>query len=159
MMYKDIAGQNEISSIKVKSLFAMGCSALVFETEDGDIIKLTPHNHFPDGRKQEFFDLPCRKKGKSDNTYFYVQEKAVQDNITVEEIENLVKKIENQGYYMQDYIRSCIIEKSNNEIRKEQFGRTKDGTVYLIDPGCAVKISSKQNDDSINLRQKISRFF
>ena len=34
MMYKDIAGQNEISSIKVKSLFAMGCSALVFETED-----------------------------------------------------------------------------------------------------------------------------
>ncbi len=159
MMYHDISRINEISSIKVKSLLAMGCNALVFETSDGNIIKLTPHNHFPGNRKQECFDLPCIKQGKADNTYFYIQEKAKQDNITAVEIENLVKKIESKGYYMQDYLRSGFTENINKDIRKEQFGRTKDGLLYLIDPGCAIKKDSKQNDDSINLRQKISRFF
>lgn len=159
MMYKDVSRLNELSSIKVKSLLAMGCSALVFETSDGNIIKLTPHNHFPGNRKQECFDLPCIKQGKANSTYFYIQEKATQDDITVEEIENLVKKIKNTGYYMQDYLRAGFIENANKDIRKEQFGRTKDGLIYLIDPGCAVKKDSKQNDDSINLRQKISRFF
>ena len=158
MMYKDIVEVSEIADIQIKSLMSMGCSALVFETTDGNILKLTPHNHFPGDRNQERFDLPCTKKGKSGDTYFYIQEKVSQEDLTQKEIETLVEKIQELGYQIQDYLRANQNSVSD-KVRKEQFGKTKDGRIYLIDPGCAIKNTSAQNDDSLNLCNKINKFF
>lgn len=61
-MHGDISKIKDIKDIKIKSLMALGATALVFETEDGNALKLTPYDHFPSKRQPADFDLPCFKK-------------------------------------------------------------------------------------------------
>lgn len=45
----------EISNMKIKNLYDLGCFALVFETQDGKILKIGEGSHFPEDRKPEEF--------------------------------------------------------------------------------------------------------
>lgn len=136
---KDLKDVDTLKKIKVKNLFGIGAFALAFETTDGKILKIIHNEHFPYNREAAFFDLPILKHGKSGDTYFYLEEKVSQDNISQEELRAFVKKIKDHGYKMQDYLLHFTPEEqSDNTIRVCQFGKTKDGKLYLIDPGCAV---------------------
>lgn len=140
-MYAEINSAKELENIKVKNMTGMGVFALAFETTDGDVIKVSKGNHFPYNRKPDFFDLPIKASGTKGRTYYYVEEKVSQNDITDEEIEQLINEIENAGYRMEDYL--LIHQRADNKyghpFKKNQFGRAKDGKVYLIDPGCAIK--------------------
>lgn len=129
---------SKIGNTKVKSLIGIGAFALVFETEDGDILKITDVNHFPQNRKQDDFDLPIKQKGKIKNCYYYFEEKISQDNLSQKELKQLVKYIKDKGYKMRDYLVHYDEDNPDAIIKTTQFGRTKDGKIYLIDPGCAI---------------------
>ena len=129
---------SKIGNTKVKSLIGIGAFALVFETEDGDILKITDVNHFPQNRTPDDFDLPIKQKGKIKNCYYYFEEKISQDNLSQEELRELVKHIKDKGYQMKDYLVHYEEEDNDSTIKTTQFGRAKNGKIYLIDPGCAI---------------------
>ena len=129
---------SKIGNTKVKSLIGIGAFALVFETEDGDILKITDVNHFPQNRKPDDFDLPIKQKGKIKNCYYYFEEKISQDNLSQKELKQLVKYIKDKGYKMRDYLVHYDEDNPDAIIKTTQFGRTKDGKIYLIDPGGAI---------------------
>lgn len=137
MMRDDLSKVKELGAYKVNKMFAMGVRALVFETENGNILKITRGSHFPKQRKPEDFDLPVKKQGKSNTTFYYVEDKVFQDSITQEELRALVKHIKDKGYRMKDYLVHFDEENADYAIRVCQFGKTADGKLYLIDPGCA----------------------
>ncbi len=137
-MGSDLKKLPELSKYKVDKLFSFGVFALAFETEDGQILKITANEHFPYGRKPDFFDLPILKQGKSGYTHYYLEEKVSQDNLTQKELRDFVRSIKDKGYTLKDYLVHYDETKENNTIRKSQFGRAKDGKIYLIDPGCAI---------------------
>ena len=155
-MYVDINSDRALKDLKVKKFIGMGVYALVFETTDGDIIKITNGNHFPCNRKPDFFDLPIIRHGQMGRTHYYIEEKVSQNDITDEEIEELITKIEQADYTIQDYLltKECADNKYGHPFKKRQFGRTKDGKVYLIDPGCAIDEKSLIT----KLAQKIRQF-
>lgn len=123
----------EISDIKVKSLFGLGCFAMVFETEDGKILKILEGNHFPHNRKPDDFDAPIEKSGKGRYLYYYLEKKGNVDDVSGKEIEDLCKYIESKGYILKD------VNYLDGAIKKEQFAKFDDGKVYLLDPQCAIK--------------------
>lgn len=134
----------DLKDIQVKSFVGMGAYALAFETTDGIVLKLTDMEHFPNGRKPASFDLPIKKSGKFQGLerkyYYYFEEKVVQDNLTQAEIRTLIKEIKSLGYRMKDYLLHYEDDDSwECVIKIEQFGRAKNGKVYLIDPGCAIE--------------------
>lgn len=136
-MFVNLFQFKELKDVKVKQLCGMGHYALAFETTDGDILKITNKKHFPNNRKPAFFDLPIKKSGGSNDTYFYLEEKVDSENITNVEMNNLLMKIQEEGYITQDFLTTVEEEGAEYKIfRKEQFGKTKDGTVYIVDPGC-----------------------
>ena len=137
-MAYDVASDDFLKNIKIKKLLDLGAFALVFETEDGKILKLTKGNHYPNGRKPDFFDLPIKKQGKCCRTYYYLEDKITNDNITQDELKMFVKKIEEKGYIMKDYLDNIFSDCVNPKIRVEQFGKTRDGILYLVDPGCVL---------------------
>ena len=137
-MILDISSDDFLRNIKIKKLLDLGAFALVFETEDGKILKLTKGNHYPNGRKPDFFDLPIKKQGKCCRTYYYLEDKITNDNITQDELKMFVKKIEEKGYIMKDYLDNIFSDCVNPKIRVEQFGKTRDGILYLVDPGCVL---------------------
>ncbi len=140
VMSEDIKRINELKGYKVHKMIGMGAYAFVFETTDGKILKITDMNHFPNNRKPDFFDLPLLKTGNKGYTFYYLEEKVSQNDLAQDELRTLVRQIKNRGYKMRDYLMhySGLTEDENAIIKKEQFGRAKNGKVYLIDPGCAV---------------------
>ncbi|MBS6552762.1 MAG: hypothetical protein KH321_02335 [Clostridium sp.] len=158
-MHGDISKIKDIKDIKIKSLMALGATALVFETEDGNALKLTPYDHFPSKRQPADFDLPCFKKGKSGYTYYYLQEKITQDDLAQDELRSFVKNIKKQGYKMKDYLLHYTPENVDETIRTDQFGRAGNGKIYLIDPGCAIPSKELHNTDSLNIVKKALKYF
>lgn len=132
-----------IRNIKVKKLIGMGGFAFVFETTKNNALKIVGMEHFPNKREPEFFDLPIIKKGSLGRGKYYIEEKA-EMNVTKEEAFNLLKKIKDFGFKINDcfYLSGDIQFREdilNKELIKlDQFGRGKDGKVYLLDPGCAI---------------------
>ena len=141
-MANDLKNIKTLEKEKVTKLYSAGAFALVFETKDGKILKITQHNHFPHGRKPAWFDLPILKQGKHNYTHYYLEEKADQSNLSQDELRQLVKSIKNKGYTMKDYLLRFSYENEADDIEEtiktEQFGRASDGKIYLIDPGCAI---------------------
>lgn len=125
----------ELENYKVKSLHGLGAYAFAFETEDGKILKVTPYQHFPNGRKLDDFDLPIEKTGNKNGVYYYLEEKVSNENITENELKEFITYIRKKGYKVRDYV--CF-SSDGAYINKAQFGKTADGKLYLIDPGCAI---------------------
>ncbi len=123
----DLYTNEKLKDLKVKGMIDYGQTAFVFETENGDILKLTNRDHFL-GRKQEAFDAPikyhCKLSPKS-FCHCYIEEKT-SNNLTKEEINEAVENIRQKGFKVVDF-------------RIEQFGKAKNGQVLLIDPECARK--------------------
>ena len=141
---QEIFQSNEIRKINVKSLIGYGKRALVFETEDGQILKITKGDHF-DGRAAVDFDLPIQKSGKiapDGEYYYYLEEKASFDNINYKEVKSVIKHIKSLGYYLRDLDNEGILLTNK---RFSQFGRGKDGKIYLVDPECAKKIDANES--------------
>lgn len=134
---EDISTDTQIADTKVKSLYGIGAFALAFETEDNKILKITECEHFPYDRDIADFDLPIEKRGKIGYSCYYLEEKVSQDDMTQEELKELCANITSQGYSLKDYVLD-LDEKAEMVIKKEQFGRAKNGKIYLIDPGCAI---------------------
>lgn len=139
----DILSTTEIGKTKVTGLAGMGAFAMSFTTEDGKILKITDIEHFPENRAPADFDIPIFKHGKirakHQHYYYYLEEFAIQNDITQSEIHELVKHIKALGYKMKDYLTHYDETSENTSYRKEQFGRAKNGKIYLIDPGCAIE--------------------
>ena len=137
---QEILKSKDIREVKVKSLIGYGYRALVFETEDGKVIKITHGDHF-NGRKPADFDLPIIQSGKLTS----------HDNLTQSELSDFIKKIKKSGYRLTDYRVDGL---PFGEISAEQFGRLQNGKIYLIDPESAVKI-----DPNESIFTKIYNFF
>ena len=159
-MHRDIIQIEDVKNLKIKSLLSMGCTALVFETADGRILKVSPYDHFPDGRKPDDFDLPAFS-GKSGYTHYYLQEKVSQENLSQSELREFVESIEKRGYYLHDYtikkVDSGNVIEAAEEINPAQFGRAKNGKIYLIDPECATLSECKSMLGGLG--KKLKRFF
>ncbi len=143
----EILSNQEIGKTKVKSLIGIGAFALAFETENGQVLKITDIEHFQNGRKPAKFDLPIIKSGrlaKYPPYHYYLEEKVTQNDITQEELKALVKEIKNLGYKMKDYLVHFSTD-DEELIKVEQFGRAKNGKIYLIDPGCAFETDNVYN--------------
>ena len=130
----------KIKDTKVKSLYGMGSYSLAFETTNGDILKISETNQFYNNRKPAWFDLPIREKGRlSEDYYYYFEEKVDQLSPTQDELRDFVKEIKKSGYKIHDYLMHYTgknVNIDNETIKAEQFGRAKDGKLYLIDAGC-----------------------
>ena len=135
---------SDIANIQVKELVGVGNFAFAFETTDSKILKISDRNHFPFDRTPADFDLPIEKQGNFGSErkfYYYIEERVSQDNLPQEELRALVNRIEAEGYLMRDHLRGYAMDYSRNkneqQIKASQFGRARDGKIYLIDPGCA----------------------
>ncbi len=155
---------SNIADMEVKSLVGMGNFAFAFETMDGKVLKISERNHFPFNRAIADFDLPIEKHGKfgSDNDYhYYIEEKVTQEGIQQEELETLVKKIQDEGYFMRDHLENEVpewyIKPGEKRIKVSQFGRAKDGKVYLIDPGCAQETELTYRKYFIKIGKKLKQ--
>ena len=154
----DLKNISELSCYKVKSLFGLGSFALVFETEDNKVLKITGFNHYPNNRKPDFFDLPIFKHGVSGNTHYYIEEKVSQDNLSQSELRTFIRAIKDKGYRLVDYLLHYDDSDKELTIRTCQFGRAKNGKIYLIDPGCAIA-PPKSFFDLKRLKNLLSRKF
>ena len=124
---KAVSNNEKLSNIKIKNFLAQGSSAIVFETEDNRILKLTKGNHFPLNRPPEEFDVPILKKGKIGEIHYYIEEKLYQHGFSEPFVEEIKAKIKNKGYKTFDIYDGDI----------NQIGLSKDGKLYLLDPECA----------------------
>lgn len=157
-MKVDLERIKGLKDIKIKQLYGMGVYALAFETTDGKILKISGKSHFPGNRKPASFDLPILKSGKSGYTYYYLEEKVSQGDLTQEELRKFVKGIKAKGYTMKDYLIHINLDGSDDVIKEEQFGRAKDGKIYLIDPDCAIE-PPKHFFNPKTIKEKIKNFF
>lgn len=142
----EVLSTDSIGKIKVSSIVGIGAFSVVFKTTDNKILKITDVEHFPNNRKPADFDLPIIKKGKlsKDNMqfYYYIEDEVTQSNITQKEIRQLVNHIKSLGYKMKDYLVHFDNNEVNGRFKIEQFGKDKNGRLYLIDPGCAIETSN-----------------
>lgn len=149
-----------IGKIKVTSLAGYGAFAFAFETTDGKILKITDIEHFPNGRKPAKFDLPIIESGRLNKYppyHYYIEEKVSQENMSQSELKQLIKEIKAMGYRMKDYLMHYD-ETFETDIKTEQFGRAKDGKIYLIDPGCAIETDLVYNSQKkYNLKNLFKR--
>ena len=123
----DISSNTELKSLKVKGMIDYGQTAYVFETEDGDILKITSRDHFL-GRKETSLDNTIKfhkKLSPKSYCHYYIEEKT-SHNVSQEEINSFIQKAKERGYKVVDN-------------RPDQFGKTKDGEIVLIDPECLRK--------------------
>ncbi len=118
---------NKILKRKVTKLSGYGTSAMVFDTADGKVIKLTNGNHFPLNRPIEIFDVPVYLHGKSRKTHFYVEEKLFQHDMPVYWVNTVKDMIKSAGYKAYDFF----------DYDTHQIGISKNGRLYLLDPECA----------------------
>lgn len=124
---QNIEQSPELAQTKIEKRIASGFSALVYETEDGDILKLTKYEHYPMFRPQEDFDVPIKKHGKAGKIHYYFEEKLYQHNLNECFVKIIKKMIENKGYKTWDL----------GDFDTHQIGMSKDGKIYLLDPECA----------------------
>ena len=124
---ENIEKNKEISNLTVSKYINKGSSAVVFETPEGDILKLTSENHFPMNRPHESFDVPVFKKGKSNKIYYYIEEKLYQHGLSDGFVETMKEMIKAKGYKISDLCESDI----------QQLGLSKTGKLYLLDSECA----------------------
>ena len=112
---------------RVNGMIGYGQTAYVFETEDGDILKITSRDHFL-GRKETELDNPIKAHQRLAPKSFchYYLEGKTSDNLTGEEINSCVQRADELGYKVVDN-------------RFDQFGKTKDGKIVIIDPECIRK--------------------
>lgn len=123
----NVSKNKEVSEIKVNKYLNRGSSALVFETPEGDILKLTSGNHFPMNRPHADFDVPIFKKGKCGKIFYYIEEKLYQHGITEGFVEIIKDKIKAEGYRVSDLFTYDV----------HQVGLSGSGKLYLLDPECA----------------------
>lgn len=124
---KNVAKNEDLSSMKVSKYFARGALAIVFETPDGEVLKLTQGNHFPMNRPIESFDVPVFKKGRAGDIYYYLEEKLFQNGLSQPFVEMIKDKIKERGYRTFDLY----------DFDFHQIGFSKEGRLYLLDPECA----------------------
>ena len=139
---REIKDSNTLQKIKVKALQGYGQRAYAFVSEDGDIVKITNTDHFG-GRSPDVFDLPIKQSGQvtpKGRFFYYIEENVSQENITQQELKDFIKKIKKLGYNLFDY-KNSDVDAPFISINTRQFGKTKDGKLYLIDPECAFKKS------------------
>jgi hypothetical protein len=126
--YLENVYQNEtLANYRVSKYIATGSSAIVFETEDGNVLKLTKGNHFPLNREVQDFDVPIYKKGKAGKVYYYVEEKLSQHSMPDYFVEIMKDRIKNAGFKSDDLLSYDTF----------QLGLSKEGELYLLDPECA----------------------
>lgn len=126
--YLENVYQNEtLANYRVSKYIATGSSAIVFETEDGNVLKLTKGNHFPLNREAQDFDVPIYKKGKAGNVHYYVEEKLSQHSMPDYFVEIMKDRIKNAGFKSDDLLSYDTF----------QLGLSKEGELYLLDPECA----------------------
>lgn len=124
---KAIKKNEYLANKKVTGYVNKGSAAIVFETSDGKILKLTEGNHFPLNRPQEEFDVPIYEKGKIGNIHYYIEEKLYQHGLSTPFVEEIKERIKKRGYKTFD-----IYDTDTNQI-----GLSKEGKLYLLDPECA----------------------
>lgn len=166
---KEIADSIEkcknIKDIKIKSLKGMGFFALAFETEDGKILKITEQQHFPNNRKPADFDVPIYKSGqinKAKPFYYYLEEKLEQKSMSQEELKIFIESIKEKGFILRDYMARFSFDEFDNPnipIKMEQFGKSAEGKIYLLDPGCVLEPSKPKFNKFKNFSNLISKFF
>ena len=125
--FKNVVKDRELAATMVKKFVGDGLEAIVFETADGDILKLTQGNHFPQGRPHESFDVPIFKQGRVGKLFYYLEEKLLQHNLNegfVIQIKDMIRQYGYKPYDIGDY-----------DIH--QIGLSQDGHLYLLDPECA----------------------
>lgn len=123
----NISKDKKLASFKVSSYVNRGSSAIVFETPEGDILKLSHGNHFPLNRPHASFDVPIKKQGKAGSIFYYIEEKMYQHGISegfVQIVKDMIKK---EGYRVYDMYDFDI----------HQIGISDKGQLYLLDPECA----------------------
>lgn len=124
---KNVIKNEKLADMRVSKFVGRGASAVVFETPDGNILKLTCGNHFPLNRPVQNFDVPIYEKGKAGKVFYYIEEKLYQHNMGggfVSEIKDRIKKEGFAPYDLSDY-------------DDFQLGLSQEGKLYLIDPECA----------------------
>lgn len=124
---ENISQNQKLSKTKIVRKIAAGSSAIVYETEDGDVLKLTRRSHYPLFRPQEDFDVPIKESGKAGEVHYYIEEKLFQHNLHSGFAKEIQEKIKNKGYKVYDFGSYGI----------HQIGMSKDGKIYLLDPECA----------------------
>ncbi len=124
---KEIKKDKELASMPVKKYVAKGSSAVVFETPDGNILKLTEGSHFPLKRPIEEFDVPIYKMGKVGGVRYYIEEKLYQHGLSDGFVLEIMDIIKSKGYKPSDL----------DSFDVHQIGISKDGHLYLLDPECA----------------------
>lgn len=124
----DLYENKKLGDVKVIGLVGYGQTALVFETESGDILKITSRDHFL-GRKPEKFDMPIKIHDKltpKSFCHYYIEEKTNYVCSFNDSLSSILEEIKNLGYKTVD-------------IGLHQFGRTSDNKIVLLDPECVRK--------------------
>lgn len=124
---KDISKNKNLANTKVTKYLGRGASAIVFETPDGNVLKLTYGNHFPLNRPIQDFDVPIYKKGKAGKVFYYIEEKLYQQGLSDGFVSIMRDMIKNSGFKPYDMCDGDIF----------QVGLSKEGRLYLLDPECA----------------------
>lgn len=124
---KKISQDKNLASTPITDFISQGSSAIVFETENGQVLKLTEGNHYPLGRSQENFDVPIYKQGKIKNIHYYFEEKLMQHDMPDGFVEIMKDMIKAKGYKPYD------LELGSTH----QIGLSSSGKLYLVDPECA----------------------
>ena len=124
---QNVDKNEELAGTKVKKYLIRGSSAVVFETPEGDVLKLTSGNHFPLNRPQEDFDVPIIKKGKAGKVRYYFEEKLSQRGLSEGFVQEIKEQIKAAGYKCSDL----------RDYDTFQIGLSEKGKLYLLDPECA----------------------
>ncbi len=124
---KCISKNKELSGMRVSKFIGRGASAIVFETPDGKVLKLTNGNHFPLNRPQQEFDVPIHKKGKAGSVHYYLEEKMYSHGLGEGFVDIMRDMIRKAGFKPYDMYDSDYF----------QLGMSREGKLYLLDPECA----------------------
>ena len=127
VLVKNVSKNEELSNMKVSKYLGRGSSAIVFETLDGNVLKLTTSNHFPLNRPVQNFDVPIYKHGKAGNVHYYVEEKLFQHGLSEGFVSIMKEMIKASGLRPNDLMDGDVF----------QLGMSKEGKLYLLDPECA----------------------
>ena len=156
---EEISKNEKLKNVKVSSLLGFGAYSLAFETTKGEVLKISDGNQFRNNRNVEWFDLPIREQGRlGEKHYYYFEEKVNSDVLTEGEIREFIREIRKDGFDVIDYTyKFSTHDNLSGDFKKEQFGKSKDGRIYLVDPGCinGQVVQSKQNF----IVEKIISFF
>ena len=124
---KSVLQDEKLASTPIKDLIGFGSSAIAFETEDKEVLKLSEGNHFPFARPHESFDVPIYRQGKVGKIHYYFEEKLLQHDMTSGFVAIMRDMIKAKGYRPHDL----------GSWDLHQIGLSSSGKLYLIDPECA----------------------